>query len=66
VKEKQQNKYVWELLQDCGKSIPGEASWENTVCKAVKAKGDYFEEAQLYLDLFNTFFGYYMIPCVIS
>jgi hypothetical protein len=26
VKEKQQNKYVWELLQDCGKSIPGEAS----------------------------------------
>jgi hypothetical protein len=33
------------------------------VCKAViKAKGGYIEESQKYLDLFNTFFGYYMIP----
>jgi hypothetical protein len=37
------------------------------VCKAViKAKGGYFEESKIYFDLFNTFFGYYMIPCVIS
>jgi hypothetical protein len=28
------------------------------VCKAVKAKGVYFEE--MYFDLSNTFFGYYM------
>jgi hypothetical protein len=36
------------------------------VCKAViKAKGGYFEESKIYLNLFNTF-GYYMIPCVIS
>jgi hypothetical protein len=29
------------------------------VCKAVKAKGGFFEESQIYLDLFNTF-GYYI------
>ena len=36
------------------------------VCKAViKAKGGYFDESQIYLDLFNTFFGYYMIQFVL-
>ena len=32
VKEKQPTsaQYLWELLQDCWKSIPGEAGWENT------------------------------------
>ena len=35
------------------------------VCKAViKAKGGYFEESQV-LHLFNTCFGYYMIPYVL-
>ena len=37
------------------------------VFKAVfKAKGGYFEESQIYFDLFNTFYAYYMIACVIS
>jgi hypothetical protein len=37
------------------------------VCKAViKARGGYFEECQIYLDDFHTFFGYYMISHVIS
>ena len=36
------------------------------VCKAViKAKGGYFEESQIKIYLFNTFFGYYMIPYVL-
>ena len=34
------------------------------VCKAVKAKGGYFEEYKIYI-CFN-FLGYYMILCVIS
>jgi hypothetical protein len=33
------------------------------VCKALKTKGGYFEESQIYFDL--TLFGYYMIPSVI-
>jgi hypothetical protein len=44
------------------------------VCKAViKARGSYFEESQIskvYFDLFTTFFvlffGYYIIPYIIS
>ena len=36
------------------------------VCKAViKAKVGYFEESKINFDLFNTFFGYYMIPYVL-
>ena len=36
------------------------------VCKAViKAKGGYCEESKIYFELFNTFFGYYMIPYVL-
>ena len=36
------------------------------VCKAViKAKGGYFEKYKTYFELFNTFFGYYMIPYVL-
>jgi hypothetical protein len=32
------------------------------VCKAViKAKDGYFEESKIYFDLFNTFFGYFVI-----
>ena len=35
-----------------------------SVCKAViKAKGGDFEEYKIYIALFNTFFGYYIIPC---
>jgi hypothetical protein len=34
--------------------------------KAIKAKGGYFEESQIYLDLFSTFWGgIYMIPYVL-
>jgi hypothetical protein len=32
----------------------------------IKANGGYFEESIIHLDLFNTFFGFYMILCVIS
>jgi hypothetical protein len=36
---------MWELFQDCWKSIPGEENAK--VCKAViKGKGGYFEESQ--------------------
>jgi hypothetical protein len=61
VKEKQptSDQHMWELLQNCWKSIPHEAGWENVqnVQSCHRGKG--------WL-LFNTFFGYYMIPCVIS
>jgi hypothetical protein len=31
------------------------------VCKAdIKAKGGYFEQSKIYLDLVNTFFGYWL------
>jgi hypothetical protein len=47
---------IWELLQDSWKNIPYEAERMPRVCKAViKAKGGYFEEYKIYLDLFNTF-----------
>ena len=36
------------------------------VCKAVvKAKGCYFEESKIHVDLFNTYLSYYMIPCLL-
>ena len=58
LKEKQPTsaQHLWELLQDCWKSIPGEAGWENA--KSVQncqGKGCYFEESQINLDLFKTF-----------
>ncbi|CDQ78334.1 unnamed protein product [Oncorhynchus mykiss] len=36
VKEKQPTcaQHIWELLQDCWKSIPGEAGWENKPSKS--------------------------------
>ena len=50
VKEKQPTsaQYMWELLQDCWKIIPGDCLMKLVermpgVCKAVKAKGGYFE-----------------------
>ena len=58
VKEKQPTsvQHMWELLQDCWKSIPGEAERIPRVWKAViKTKGGYFEESKIYFDLFNTF-----------
>ena len=62
VKEKQPTsaQHLWELLQDCWKSIPGEAGWENAkMCKAViKAKGGYLKNSHI--------FGYYMIPYMLS
>ena len=62
------------MLRICGNSFKtvGKAFLMNLVdimprvCKAViKAKGGYFEESKIYLDLFNTFFYYYMIPTVL-
>jgi hypothetical protein len=64
-KEKQPTsaQHMWELLQDCWKIIPGEYLMKLVVrmprlCKAViKAMGSYMEESQIYVDLFNTFWG---------
>ena len=52
---------------DCWKSIPGDYLMKLVermprLCKAVKAKGGYFEESKIYLDMFN---NGYMIPCVL-
>ena len=53
--------HMWELLQDCWKSIPGDYLMKLVermprVCKAViKANGGYFEESKICFDLFNTF-----------
>ena len=60
VKEKQPTSahHMWELLQDCLKSILGDYFMKlvermTREGKAVmKAKGGYFEESQIYLDLF--------------
>jgi hypothetical protein len=55
VKDKQptSGQHIWELLQDCWKSIPGDYLMKliermPSVCGAViKAKGGYFEESQI-------------------
>jgi len=55
VKERQPTsaQHMWELLQDCWKSIPGDYLMKLVermprVCKAViKAKGGYFEESKI-------------------
>jgi hypothetical protein len=55
VKKKQptSTQNMWELLQDCWKSIPGDYLMKlveiiQRVCKAViKAKGGYFEEPNI-------------------
>ena len=55
VKERQPTsaQHLWELLQDCWKSIPGDDLMKLVermprVCKAViKAKGGHFEESQI-------------------
>ena len=61
VKENQPTRaqHMWELLQDCWKSIPGDylmmlGERMPRVCKAV-IKCGYFEEFKIYFDLFNTF-----------
>jgi transposase len=59
VKENQPTsaQHMWEHFQDCCKAFQLMLV-ERTprVCKAViKAKGGYFEESKIYLDLFNTF-----------
>ena len=69
VEEKQPTsaQHMWELLQDCWKSIPGDYFMMPKVCKAViKAKGSYFEKYKIYLDLFNTFLLLHDSICVIS
>ena len=57
--------HVWELLQDCWKSIPGEARMPRVYNAVIKAKGGYYEKSQIYFDFFLHFFGYYMIPYVL-
>ena len=55
VKDRQSTsaQHMWELLQDCWKSIPGDYLMKLVermprVCKAViKAKGGYFEESKI-------------------
>jgi hypothetical protein len=56
VKEKQQSaQHMWEPLQDCWESIPGDYLMKLVerlprVCKSViKAKGGYFEESKIYV-----------------
>ena len=59
---------MWELLQDCWKSIPGEAGWENTKSvQSCQAKSGDFEECQIW-NIFRfvcNFFDYYITPCVL-
>ena len=50
MKEKQPTsaKHVWDLSQDCWKSIPGEAGWENAKSvQSCQGKGWLFEESQI-------------------
>jgi hypothetical protein len=58
VKEKQPTsaQNMWDLLQDCWKSIPSElVERMPRVCKAViKAKDGYFEESNIKYILYNT------------
>ena len=69
MKEKQPTsaQHMWELLQDCWKSIPGDYLMKLVermprMCKAViKAKGGYFEDF-LFVE---HFFGYYTIQYVL-
>ena len=66
-KQPKSAQHMCELLQDCWVSIPGDAGWENakSVQSCHQGKWWLFEESKIYFDLLNTFFGYYMIPCVI-
>jgi hypothetical protein len=72
VREKQPTsaQHMWELLQDCWKSIPGEAGWENakSLQNCHQGKGWLLwrnRKSKIYFHLFNTFFGYYMYPHVL-
>ena len=58
VKEKQPTsaQYMWELLQDCWKSIQGEAGWDNAKSVQSRHQGKGFVQH---------LFGYYMIPNVL-
>ena len=60
VKENQPTnaQHMWELLQDCWKSIAGEAGFEN----AKSVQSCHQGKGWLYFDLFSHIFGYYMIP----
>lgn len=66
--EEKQPGAVWELLQDCWKSIPGDdqlAERMPTACKADKVKGGYFGKYKIQHILFCLhFFVYPLIPCV--
>jgi hypothetical protein len=67
VKEKQPTsaQHMWELLQDCWKSIPAFLVERiPRVCKAViKAKGGYLKNLKWIC--LTLFFGYYMVPYVL-
>ena len=50
VKEKQPTsaQHMWELLQDCWESTPGEVERMPRLCKVlIKAKDGYFEESKI-------------------
>ena len=59
VKEKQPTsaQHMWEVLQDCWKSIPGDYLMKlfEIIQSCHQGKGGYFEESKIYFDLFNTF-----------
>ena len=66
VKEKQPTsaQHMWELLQDCWKSIRGEAGMPRVCIAVINAKGGYLKNIK-HVDLFLIFLGYYMIPYVL-
>jgi hypothetical protein len=59
--------HMWKYLQDCWKSIPGEAGWENAKSVQSWQRVDTLKnrKSKIYFDLFNSFFGCYMIPYVL-
>ena len=68
MKEKQPTcaQHMWELVQGSWINIPGEDGRKNArVCKAVKAKGGYFEKSKKSIMICLTLFSYYPIPYVL-
>jgi hypothetical protein len=68
MKEKQstRDQHMWELLQGCWKSIPGEAGWENA--KSVQSKGYYLENLKYNIAFYflTLFWLLHDSTCVIS
>jgi hypothetical protein len=58
--------FVNSVLSDCPFVNSERFSLQEGAKMSSRQRGGYFEESQIYFDLFNTRFGYYTIPCVIS